>query len=80
MMLYNNATATIVDPLRRTVNPMGMQMGMRAQLSIKRFAGPLPLFQSFLIVAPYIFYLIAITIIVFIITYVVFMKQEIRSI
>jgi len=80
MMLYNNATATIINPLRRSVNPMVMQMGMREQLSIKRFAGPLPLFQSFLIVAPYIFYLIAITIVIFIITYIIFMRQEIRSI
>lgn len=80
MMLYSNATATIIDPLRRSVNPTAMQMGMREQLSIKRFAGPLPLFQSFLIVAPYIFYLVTITIIIFIITYIVFMRQEIRSI
>jgi ABC-2 type transport system permease protein len=48
-------------------------------LSMARFAGPLPLLQSILIVLPYIIFLIAITVICFAVSYTVFMRQEIRS-
>ncbi|MGB5158983.1 MAG: hypothetical protein WBN77_16270 [Desulfobacterales bacterium] len=48
-------------------------------ISLSRFSGPLPLLQSILIVAPYILSLIALTIICFAVSYIVFMRQEIRS-
>jgi ABC-2 type transport system permease protein len=48
-------------------------------LSMARFAGPLPLVQSILIVLPYIISLIALTVVCFAISYAVFMRQEIRS-
>ncbi|MDY0091704.1 MAG: ABC transporter permease [Candidatus Vecturithrix sp.] len=79
MALYTDATATIIDPMRRTTRAV-MQMGMMEQISMKRFSGPLPLSQSFLVVLPYIITLAAITIICFAISYTVFMRQEIRSI
>lgn len=79
MALYTDATATIIDPMRRTTRTV-MQMGMMEQISMKRFSGPLPLSQSFLVVLPYIITLAAITIICFAISYTVFMRQEIRSI
>jgi ABC-2 type transport system permease protein len=50
------------------------------QLSLTRFSGPLLLSQSVLVVLPYIITLVAITVICFAISYIVFMRQEIRSI
>jgi len=79
MMLYNDSTATIIDPLRRTLSPFAVQLGLMEQISLTRFSGPLPLVQSFLLVAPYIVYLLAITLVCFAITYIIFMRQEIRS-
>jgi len=79
MMLYNDSTATIIDPLRRTLRPFAVQLGLMEQISLTRFSGPLPLSQSFLLVAPYIIYLLAITMICFLISYIVFMRKEIRS-
>ena len=78
LQLYTDATATIIDPMRRTTKAM-VQVGMMEQISMSRFAGPLPLSQSILVVLPYIISLIAVSMICFAISYVVFMKQEIRS-
>ena len=80
MMLYTDSTAAIVDPLRRTLRPFIVQMGMMEQYSLSRFTGPLPLLQSLLIALPYVIFLIAITVICFAISYIVFIRQEIRSI
>lgn len=79
MQLYSDSTATIIDPMRNTTKSM-VRMGMYEQISMARFAGPLPLQQSILIVLPYIISLIAITAVCFAISYMVFMRQEIRSV
>jgi ABC-2 type transport system permease protein len=79
MELYREATATIIDPTRKSTPRSMVTVGPLETLSMSRFAGPLPLSQSFLIVAPYIISLIAITVICFAISYIVFMRQEIRS-
>ena len=79
MELYREATATIIDPTRKSTPRSMVNVGPLETLSMSRFAGPLPLSQSFLIVAPYIISLIAITVVCFAISYVVFMRQEIRS-
>jgi ABC-2 type transport system permease protein len=78
MELYTDATATIIDPLRKSTRSI-ISMGPMESLSMARFAGPLPLNQSILIVVPYIISLVAITAICFAISYIVFMRQEIRS-
>jgi ABC-2 type transport system permease protein len=78
MELYTDATATIIDPLRKSTRSI-ISMGPMESLSMARFAGPLPLSQSVLIVVPYIISLVAITAICFAISYIVFMRQEIRS-
>ncbi len=78
MELYTDATATIIDPMRKTTRSM-ISVGYMESLSMARFSGPLPLSQSILIVVPYIISLIAITVICFAISYIVFMRQEIRS-
>ena len=78
MELYNNATATVIDPTRKTTRSI-VAMGPMEQMSISRFAGPLSLRQSTFVVMPYIITLVAVTIICFAISYTVFMRQEIRS-
>jgi ABC-2 type transport system permease protein len=77
--LYSDATATVIDPMRKTTRSF-VQVGMLEQISMARFSGPLPLSQSILVVMPYIISLIAVTIICFGISYTVFMRQEIRSV
>jgi ABC-2 type transport system permease protein len=78
MELYTNATATIIDPTRKTTRSIVL-MGPLEKLSLTRFSGPLPLSQSILIVFPYIISLIAITTICFAVSYTIFLRQEIRS-
>jgi ABC-2 type transport system permease protein len=78
MELYTDATATIIDPMRKSARSI-VTMGPMESISISRFSGPLPLGQSVLIVLPYIISLIAITVICFALSYTVFMRQEIRS-
>ena len=78
MTLYSEATTTILDPLRKTTQSL-ILMGPMERLSISRFQNPLPLSESIYIVFPHIISLIAITSICFAISYIVFMRQEIRS-
>ena len=78
MELYTDATATIIDPMRKSTRSF-ISVGPLENLSMARFSGPLPLSQSILIVIPYIISLVAITIICFAVSYTVFMRQEIRS-
>ena len=78
MELYTDATATIIDPMRKSTRSF-VSVGPLENLSMSRFSGPLPLSQSILIVIPYIISLVAITIICFAVSYTVFMRQEIRS-
>jgi len=78
MELYTDATATIIDPMRKSARSI-VTMGPMESLSISRFSGPLSLSQSVLIVVPYIISLVAITIVCFAVSYTVFMRQEIRS-
>jgi ABC-2 type transport system permease protein len=78
MKLYTDATATIIDPMRKSTGLM-LNLGPMESLSMSRFSGPLSLSQSVLIVVPYIISLMAITVICFVVSYTVFMRQEIRS-
>jgi ABC-2 type transport system permease protein len=64
--------------MRKSARSM-MTLGPMESLSMARFSGPLGLSQSFLVVVPYIISLIAITVICFAVSYIVFMRQEIRS-
>ena len=78
MELYTDATATIIDPMRKSTRSF-VSVGALENLSMSRFSGPLPLSQSIMIVIPHIISLVAITIICFAVSYAVFMRQEIRS-
>ena len=78
MKLYSDATATVIDPMRKTTRTV-IQMGIMERLSMARFAGPLTLGQSLLVVLPYIVSLIALSVVCFALSYTAFMRQEIRS-
>jgi len=78
MTLYSEGTTILLDPLRKTTQSI-LLMGPMERLSISRFQNPLPLTQSIYIVFPHLISLIAITMVLFAITYAVFMRQEVRS-
>ncbi|MCJ7596854.1 MAG: ABC transporter permease [Desulfobacterales bacterium] len=78
MSIYSGASATIIDPTRKTTRSF-ILMGPMEQLSAGRFQSPLSLGQSVVVVYPHMVALIAITLICFAISYVVFMVQEIRT-
>jgi ABC-2 type transport system permease protein len=79
MGLYNDATATVMNPMQKTTKSLVL-MGPMERLSASRFQSPLPLTQSILVVWPYIVSLVALTLICFGFSYGVFMRQEIRSV
>ena len=78
MVLYSEATKTIIDPMRKTTRSL-ILMGPMEEVLASRFQNPLSLGQSMLVVFPHITALIAITLICFAISYLIFMMQEIRS-
>jgi len=78
MNLYSDATSTILNPMRKATKLVFV--GPMEQLSMSRFQNPLPLLQSLYIVAPHLVSLVAITFLCFGICYLVFMRQEIRSV
>jgi ABC-2 type transport system permease protein len=69
--LYTEASGTILTPTVRSLSPF--EWGSRM------LANPLPLGQSLILVWPHIISLIALAAICFAISYVRFMRQEIRS-
>lgn len=78
MALYTDATAVILDPMRKTTRSL-ILMGPLERLSISRFQNPLPLGQSALVVAPHLVLLVALTLVCFGLCYGCFMRQEIRA-
>ena len=77
--LYNDATTTILDPTRKTTRGFVM-VGPLERLSLSRFQNPLPLLQSLIIVVWYLIAIVAMTFLCFGICYLVFMRQEIRTV
>lgn len=71
--LFSEATTTLLMPSVRSLGPLTIE---QLQGTIP---GPLPLGQSLLLVWPQLTGLIAITILCFLISYLLFMKREIRS-
>jgi ABC-2 type transport system permease protein len=76
--LYSDATQMVMDPYRKTSKNVVL-IGPMESLSMRRFSGALPFSQSMLVVAPYLVSLVALTAVCFAVSYVVFMRQEIRS-
>ena len=64
--------------MRKTTEALVL-IGPLEQLSAGRFQNPLPMGQSILVVYPYIVILIAMTLVCFAVSYMVFMIQEIRT-
>lgn len=71
--LFTEATTTLLMPSVRSLGPLSMEQIEGA------IPGPLPLGQSLLLVWPQVTGLIAATVLCFSISYVSFMKREIRS-
>jgi ABC-2 type transport system permease protein len=71
--LFSDATTTLLVPSVRSLGPFTMEQVQGA------ISGPLPLGQSILLVWPQVTGLIAITILCFVLSYVSFMRREIRS-
>ncbi|HDZ23484.1 MAG TPA: ABC transporter, partial [Desulfobacteraceae bacterium] len=78
MVLYSKASSTIIDPMRKTTRAI-ILMGPMERLSASRFQNPLPLGQSLVVVSPHLIALVAMTLICFAISYILFMLQEIRT-
>ena len=79
VVLYSEATSTVLDPFRRTTQSL-IRVGQLERLSMSRFQNPLPLDQSILVVVPYLTWLLGLTCVCFGLSYLSFMRQEIRSI
>jgi len=71
--LFSEATTTLLVPTVRTLGPITLEQAYGA------IVGPLPLGQSLLLVWPQLTCLLAVAAILFGLSYVCFMKQEIRS-
>ena len=76
--LYTDATQMVMDPYRKSGKKL-LLVGPLESLSMQRFSGALPLGQSLLIVTPYLITLLALTLVCFAVSYIIFMRQEIRS-
>ena len=71
--LFNGITSTLLMPTVRSIGPLTMEQVEGA------IPGPLPLGQSLVIVWPQLTGLIALTLLCFIFSYLLFMRREIRS-
>jgi ABC-2 type transport system permease protein len=71
--LFEEATITILTPTVRTLGPVLVRE------SARMLPNPLSLSQSLVLVWPHLTSLLALTVIVFAISYIRFMKQEIRA-
>jgi ABC-2 type transport system permease protein len=78
MVLYSEATAIIIDPMRKSTSSIVL-MGPMEQLLSARFENSLTVIQSIVVVLPHLTALIAITLICFAISYIMFIRQEIRT-
>ncbi|MBW1721964.1 MAG: ABC transporter permease [Deltaproteobacteria bacterium] len=80
MAIYSQASATIIDPTLNTTSIQSLlRMGPIEKILAERFQRPLSLGQSLLVVFPHLVALVALSLICFAISYLVFMKQEIRT-
>ena len=79
VVLYSQATSTILDPYRRSRSNMVLLEPLE-RLSLERFQNPLPLDQSILVVGPYLALLAGLTLVCFALSYQIFLRQEIRSV
>jgi ABC-2 type transport system permease protein len=79
VVLYSQATSTVLNPFRRTRQNLVMYGGPMEKFSAERFRNPLPLDQSVLVVMPYLALMTGLTVLCFAASYLTFLRQEIRS-
>jgi ABC-2 type transport system permease protein len=78
VVLYSQSTSTILDPFRRSRSNLVLLSPME-RFSLERFQNPLPLDQSLFVVGPYLLLLAGLTLCCFALSYLVFLRQEVRS-
>ena len=78
-VLYTEATSSVLDPFQRTTQSL-IKVGRMEKISMSRFQNPLPLDQSILVVVPYLITILSLTVVCFGVSYLAFMRQEIRSV
>lgn len=78
VILYSRSTSSILDPFQRTRQNLVLLEPME-RMSLERFQNPLPLEQSILVVGPFLVLLAGLTLVFFGLSYLVFLRQEIRS-
>lgn len=78
VVLYSQSTSTILDPFRRSRSNLVLLAPME-RFSLERFQNPLPLDQSLFVVGPYLLLLAGLTLCCFGLSYLVFLRQEVRS-
>jgi ABC-2 type transport system permease protein len=75
-VLYGEATRALLDPTTRALGPMLVTVSEARALVL---GAPLPVTQSFVLIWPQLTGLIAATILIYAIAYVLFQRQEIRA-
>lgn len=76
--LYTEAASTLMDPYKKTTKSFVL-VGPMERASLSRFNNPLDVPESVLVVAPFLITILALTSVCFAASYLVFMRQEIRS-
>ncbi|GAF01779.1 ABC transporter permease [Saccharicrinis fermentans] len=71
--LFNEITNVLLTPTVRSVGPLTMEQVKGA------IPGPIPVLQSVMLIWPQIIGIIALTVICFVVSYLLFVKREIRS-
>lgn len=77
IMLFSEATSVLLVPAARTMGQL-LQMEI-SEATARMLPNPLPLGQSLLMVLPHLVTLVALTVVCFAISYIKFMREEIRS-
>jgi len=77
IMLFSEATSVLLVPAARTMGQL-LQMEI-SEATARMLPNPLPLGQSLLMVMPHLVTLVALTVVCFAISYIKFMREEIRS-
>jgi ABC-2 type transport system permease protein len=72
--LYGDTALALLHPATRTLGPV-----FYSQLRGALLGAPLPASQSFILIWPQLIGLVAITVVIFIIAYAIFQRQEIRA-
>ena len=75
-VLFSEATGTILDPTTRTLGITSLSQYQQLSVGV---AGVLPMGQSLLLIWPHLVGMIAEMLASFVISYIIFMKQEIRG-